>query len=209
MKLDEYYNSNVTLKIILKNDPALLMMDRYQGMQERRNVLLNKLRSESRIDFSGKNPQMNVDERDLEEKNSLDESLKDIRAKIQKIDEKVSDVFGISCISEYVWLGGYIKTLKLALEYDSERVWKKICKNYKSDYIKLEGSIDKMIEGTERFRRQQDEIDRLELLYEKFDEMGVKELTKGICGKGGIIEEINIELTPDQKQKLKGEPIND
>jgi len=209
MMLDEYYNSNVTLKIMLKDDPATLMMDRYQGMEERRNVLLKKLKVESWIDFSSKKPQTNINENDLEEKNSLDESIKDIRAKIQKIDEKVSDVFGISCISEYVWLGGHIKTLKLGLKNDSERVWKKICNNYKADYVKFEGSIDKMIERTERFKCQQDEISRLELLYKKFDEEGVKELTKGICAKWGIIDETNIELTSEQKRKLKGEIIND
>lgn len=202
MKLDEYYNSNVTLKIMLKDDAAIQMLNRYQGMEQKRNQIYNKLKVESWIDFSSEKPQININEGDLELKNSLDESINDIRVKIQKIDEKVSDVFGISCISEYVWLGGYIKMLKLGLENDTERIWEKICKNYKSDYVKFEGSRNKMIMATERFKLQKDEIDRLELLHKNFDETGVRELTKGICKKWGIIEDINIELPPEQKTKI-------
>ena len=39
--------------------------------------------------------------------------------------------------------------------------------------------------------------------YDLFDEVGVRELSKALCGKWSIVEEIKVEPTEEQKNNLK------
>ena len=176
----------------------MIMMNRYAEMLKRRNALQNDLRKSSSVDLSGDTPKPIYSQKLFEEFKLLEKNLKDIEERISKIDDKIADQFDISCVSEYIYLKGYIKQLELALDFDTQKIWKKICRNFKADYVKFEGDIAKMIQGTERFKRQQDLIDELQMKYDLFDEVGVRELSKALCGKWTITEEIKIEPTEEQ-----------